>query len=52
MTQIGNLTQFDAAAASAAYRNALQVIAAVEPNVADAIAAEIEVLRAELAAAG
>ena len=28
---------FDAAAASAAYRNALDVIAAVEPTIADAI---------------
>ena len=32
---------FDAAAASAAYRNALQVIGAVEPRVAEAIAAEL-----------
>ena len=30
---------FDADAASAAYRNALQVIGAVEPRVADAIGA-------------
>ena len=48
MTQIGNLTQFDAAAASAAYRNALQVIAAVEPNVADAIGQELADQRGSL----
>jgi glycine hydroxymethyltransferase len=48
MTQIGNLTQFDADAASAAYRNALQVIAAVEPNVADAIGQELADQRGSL----
>jgi len=32
---------FDAAAASAAYRNALEVIGAVEPGVAGAIRAEL-----------
>ena len=39
---------FDAAAASAAYRNALQVIAAVEPRVADAIGSELADQRASL----
>jgi glycine/serine hydroxymethyltransferase len=32
---------FDSAAASAAYRNALQVIGAVEPRIAAAIGAEL-----------
>ena len=48
MTQIANLTQFDAAAASAAYQNALQVIGAVEPYVADAIAKELADQRSSL----
>ncbi len=48
MTQIGNLTQFDAAAASAAYQNALQVIGAVEPYIADAISKELADQRASL----
>ena len=39
---------FDGTAASAAYRNALQVIAAVEPRVADAIGAELADQRASL----
>src|SRR4051794_32375738 len=39
---------FDGAAASAAYRNALQVIDAVEPRVADAIGAELADQRASL----
>ena len=39
---------FDAAAASAAYRSALQVIGAVEPRVADAIDAELADQRASL----
>jgi glycine hydroxymethyltransferase len=39
---------FDADAASAAYRNALQVIGAVEPRVADAIGAELADQRASL----
>lgn len=39
---------FDAAAASAAYRSALQVIGAVEPRVADAIGAELADQRASL----
>ena len=39
---------FDAAAASAAYRNALEVIGAVEPTVADAIRAELADQRASL----
>jgi len=39
---------FDGAAASAAYRNALQVIGAVEPRVADAIGAELADQRASL----
>src|SRR3954449_12904476 len=38
----------DGAAASAAYRNALQVIGAVEPRVADAIGAELADQRASL----
>ena len=41
MSQIGNLTQFDAAAVSAAYQNALRVIGAVEPTIADAIGQEL-----------
>src|SRR5215218_9935207 len=39
---------FDGTAASAAYRNALQVIGAVEPGVADAIGAELADQRASL----
>src|SRR3712207_5674204 len=39
---------FDAAAASAAYRNALQVIGTVEPRVAEAIGAELADQRASL----
>src|SRR5947208_2864305 len=39
---------FDGAAVSAAYRNALDVIAAVEPNVASAISAELADQRASL----
>src|SRR3954454_12780215 len=39
---------FDAAAASAAYNNALQVIAAVEPTVAGAIKAELADQRSSL----
>ncbi|HEU4946280.1 MAG TPA: glycine hydroxymethyltransferase [Kribbella sp.] len=39
---------FDAAAASAAYRNALEVIGAVEPGVADAIKAELADQRSSL----
>src|SRR3712207_9408875 len=39
---------FDGAAASAAYRNALQVIGAVEPRVAEAIGAELADQRASL----
>jgi glycine hydroxymethyltransferase len=39
---------FDGAAASAAYRNALDVIAAVEPNVANAIRAELSDQRESL----
>jgi glycine hydroxymethyltransferase len=39
---------FDADAASSAYRNALQVIRAVEPRVADAIGAELADQRASL----
>jgi glycine hydroxymethyltransferase len=41
-------TAFDAGTASAAYRNALQVIAAVEPRVAAAIGAELADQRASL----
>jgi glycine hydroxymethyltransferase len=48
MTQINNLTNFDAAAVSAAYQNALRVISAVEPTVADAIAQELADQRASL----
>ncbi|HEY3087529.1 MAG TPA: glycine hydroxymethyltransferase [Jatrophihabitantaceae bacterium] len=48
MTQINNLTNFDAAAASAAYQNALRVISAVEPTVADAIAQELADQRSSL----
>jgi glycine hydroxymethyltransferase len=48
MTQINNLTHFDAAAASAAYQNALRVIGAVEPTVTDAIAQELADQRASL----
>ncbi|HEY3713813.1 MAG TPA: glycine hydroxymethyltransferase [Jatrophihabitantaceae bacterium] len=48
MSQIGNLTQFDAAAASAAYQNALRVIGAVEPTIADAIGQELADQRASL----
>ncbi|MCW2635957.1 MAG: Glycine hydroxymethyltransferase [Blastococcus sp.] len=39
---------FDAATASAAYRNALQVIGAVEPRIADAIGAELADQRGSL----
>src|SRR6202163_139187 len=39
---------FDAATASAAYRNALDVIGAVEPNVAAAIRSELTDQRASL----
>jgi glycine hydroxymethyltransferase len=48
MTQIANLTQFDANAASAAYQNAMKVIGAVEPYVADAIAQELADQRSSL----
>jgi len=48
MSQIGNLTQFDAAAASAAYQNALRVIGAVEPTIAGAIGQELADQRASL----
>jgi glycine hydroxymethyltransferase len=41
-------TAFDAGTASAAYRNALQVIAAVEPRIAAAIGAELADQRASL----
>ena len=41
-------SSFDASAASAAYRNALQVIGAVEPRVADAIGQELADQRASL----
>ncbi|MGY1804632.1 glycine hydroxymethyltransferase [Blastococcus sp. SYSU D00922] len=42
------MTSFDASAASAAYRNALQVIGSVEPRVADAIGQELADQRASL----
>src|SRR5690349_9014847 len=48
MSQIGNLTQFDAAAVSAAYQNAVRVIGAVEPTVADAIGQELADQRSSL----
>ena len=48
MTQTNDLTHFDAAAASAAYQNALRVIGAVEPTVAGAIAQELADQRASL----
>src|SRR5262245_8291991 len=48
MTQTDDLTHFDAAAASAAYQNALRVIGAVEPTVAGAIAQELADQRASL----
>jgi glycine hydroxymethyltransferase len=48
MSQIGNLTQFDATAVSAAYQNALRVIGAVEPTVADAIGQELADQRSSL----
>jgi glycine hydroxymethyltransferase len=48
MSQIGNLTQFDPAAASAAYQNALRVIGAVEPTVANAIGQELADQRSSL----
>src|SRR6266496_4461921 len=48
MSQIRNLTQFDAAAVSAAYQNALRVIGAVEPTVADAIGQELADQRSSL----
>jgi len=41
MTQITTPPAFDAAAASTAYRNALDVIAAVEPDVASAMRQEL-----------
>src|SRR5882724_13484999 len=48
MSQIGNLTQFDAAAVSAAYQNALRVIGAVEPTIAAATRQELADQRASL----
>src|SRR6516225_5072170 len=48
MTQTNDLSHFDAAAASAAYQNALRVIGAVEPTVAGAIAQELADQRASL----
>ena len=48
MSEIANLTHFDAAAVSAAYQNALRVIGAVEPTVADAIAQELVDQRSSL----
>jgi glycine hydroxymethyltransferase len=45
---IDNAASFDAAAASAAYNNALQVIAAVEPTIAGAIKAELADQRSSL----
>jgi len=48
MSQIGNLTQFDPAAVSAAYQNALRVIGAVEPTVANAIGQELADQRSSL----
>src|SRR5919204_2296187 len=48
MTQTAFATAFDAAAASAAYRNALDVVAAVEPNVAAAIRQELADQRGSL----
>jgi glycine hydroxymethyltransferase len=48
MSEIGNLTHFDAAAVSAAYQNALRVIAAVEPTIADAIGQELADQRSSL----
>jgi glycine hydroxymethyltransferase len=48
MSEIANLTHFDAAAVSAAYQNALRVIGAVEPTVADAIAQELADQRSSL----
>src|SRR4051812_17271318 len=41
-------SSFDAQAASTAYRNALQVIGAVEPRIADAIGAELAAQRGSL----
>ena len=48
MTQTAPATAFDAAAASTAYRNALDVVAAVEPNVAAAIRKELADQRSSL----
>jgi glycine hydroxymethyltransferase len=48
MTDIASASTVDATAASAAYRNALDVIAAVEPEVAGAIRAELADQRASL----
>src|SRR5204863_1032260 len=48
MTQIAPATDFNAAAASTAYRKALDVIAAVESNVAAAIRQELADQRANL----
>jgi glycine hydroxymethyltransferase len=48
MSQVGNLTQFDAAAVSAAYQNALRVIGAVEPTIAGAIGQELADQRGSL----
>src|SRR5436309_6116324 len=48
MTQIAPATDFNAAAASTAYRKALDVIAAVESNVAAAIRQELADQRASL----
>ncbi|HEY7049491.1 MAG TPA: glycine hydroxymethyltransferase [Jatrophihabitantaceae bacterium] len=48
MSQIGNLTQFDATAVSVAYQNALRVIGAVEPTIADAIGQELADQRSSL----
>jgi glycine hydroxymethyltransferase len=47
-TSAASSAGFDGAAASAAYRNALQVIGAVEPRIADAIGAELADQRASL----
>jgi glycine hydroxymethyltransferase len=45
---VNNAQPFDATAASAAYRNALEVIAAVEPTIAGAIRSELADQRASL----
>ena len=48
MTQTATVTGYDVAAVNAAYRNLLEVVAAVEPDVARAIRQELTDLGAWL----